>query len=136
MTADPVTFCLGHVLLIQRAKAPGKGLWALPGGFVNASDPSIEDAMLRELKEETNIKVPVPVLRGSIKSSKVFDHKDRSARGRTITHAYNIVLNDKTLPKIRAADDAADAKWVPFNEIQSHWLFEDHYDIIQHFLGR
>lgn len=136
VTADPVVFCAGHVLLVERGKRPGKGLMALPGGFVNSSDASIEDAMLRELKEETNIKVPVPVLRGSIKGSKVFDHKDRSARGRTITHAYNIVLADKTLPKIRAADDAALAMWVPFNDVESEWMFEDHYDIIQHFLGR
>jgi bifunctional NMN adenylyltransferase/nudix hydrolase len=136
VTADPVVFCAGHVLLVERGKMPGKGLLALPGGFVNANDSSVESAMLRELKEETNIKVPVPVLRGSIKDKRVFDHPDRSARGRTITHAFNIVLNDTSTPKVRAADDAAEVHWKPFNEINSEWLFEDHYDIIQHFLGR
>ena len=136
VTADPVVFCAGHVLLVERGKMPGKGLLALPGGFVNANDSSVESAMLRELKEETNIKVPVPVLRGSIKEKRVFDHPDRSARGRTITHAFNIVLNETSTPKVRAADDAVNVFWKPFNEINSEWLFEDHYDIIQHFLGR
>jgi len=72
----------------------------LPGGFLNAStDASVQSAAIRELKEETGIKVPVAVLNGSIKDSRVFDSIGRSARGRTITHAFKIVLPDGELGK-------------------------------------
>lgn len=136
VTTDAVVIQSGHVLMIKRRSEPGKGLWALPGGFLNANtDKSVEAAMLRELKEETGIKVPVPVLKGSIVRSKVFDAIDRSARGRTITHAFQIVLPDGELPKVKGQDDAEKARWVPIAEVKSQDCFEDHYEILQHFVG-
>lgn len=135
-TADAVVIQSGHVLMIKRRSEPGKGLWALPGGFVNANtDKSVEDAAIRELREETGIKVPAPVLRGSIKRSRVFDAIDRSARGRTITHAFHIELPDGELPRVKGSDDAEKARWVPIAEVRSEECFEDHYEILQHFLG-
>ena len=135
-TADAVVICSGHVLMIKRRAEPGKGLWALPGGYVNArTDKSVEAAAIRELREETQIKVPAPVLRGSIKRSKVFDAIDRSPRGRIITHAFHIELPDGELPKVKGSDDAEKARWVPIAEVRSEECFEDHYEIIQHFLG-
>jgi bifunctional NMN adenylyltransferase/nudix hydrolase len=135
-TADSVVICSGHVLMIKRRAEPGKGLWALPGGYVNANtDKSVEDAAIRELREETLIKVPAPVLRGSIVRSKVFDAIDRSPRGRIITHAFHIELPDGELPKVKGNDDAEKARWVPIAEVRSEECFEDHYEIIQHFLG-
>ena len=136
VTADSVVICSGHVLMIKRRAEPGKGLWALPGGYVNAeTDRNVETAALRELREETMIKVPLPVLRGSIVRSKVFDAIDRSPRGRIITHAYHIVLPDGELPRVKGSDDAEKARWVPIAEVKSEECFEDHYEIIQHFLG-
>jgi len=135
-TADAVVIQSGHVLMIKRRAEPGKGLWALPGGYVNANtDKSVEAAMLRELREETQIKVPAPVLKGSIVRSKVFDAVDRSPRGRIITHAFFIQLPDGELPKVKGSDDADKARWVPIAEVRSEECFEDHYEIIQHFLG-
>jgi bifunctional NMN adenylyltransferase/nudix hydrolase len=135
-TADAVVIQSGHVLMIRRRAEPGKGLWALPGGYVNAAtDKSVEDAAIRELREETMIKVPAPVLRGSIVRSKVFDAIDRSPRGRIITHAFYIQLPDGELPKVKGSDDAEKARWVPIAEVRSEECFEDHYEIIQHFLG-
>lgn len=136
VTADAVVIQSGHVLMIKRRSEPGKGLWALPGGFVNANtDKSVENAAIRELREETGIKVPAPVLRGSIVRSRVFDAVDRSARGRTITHAFHIELPDGDLPKVKGQDDAEKARWVPISDVRSDECFEDHYEIIQHFLG-
>jgi bifunctional NMN adenylyltransferase/nudix hydrolase len=135
-TADAVVIQSGHILLIKRRAEPGKGLWALPGGYVNANtDKSVEDAAIREFREETLIKVPAPVLRGSIRRSKVFDAIDRSPRGRIITHAFHIELPDGELPKVKGSDDAEKARWVPIAEVRSEECFEDHYEIIQHFLG-
>jgi bifunctional NMN adenylyltransferase/nudix hydrolase len=135
-TADAVVICSGHVLMIKRRAEPGKGLWALPGGYVNANtDKSVEDAAIRELREETMIKVPAPVLRGSIVRSKVFDAVDRSPRGRIITHAFHIQLPDGELPKVKGSDDAEKARWVPIAEVRSEECFEDHFEIISHFVG-
>jgi bifunctional NMN adenylyltransferase/nudix hydrolase len=135
-TADAVVVQSGHILMVKRRAEPGKGLWALPGGYVNANtDKSVEAAMLRELREETQIKVPVPVLKGSIVRSKVFDAIGRSPRGRIITHAFHIQLPDGELPKVKGSDDAEKAKWVPIAEVRSEECFEDHYEILQHFLG-
>jgi len=136
VTTDAVVIQSGHVLMIKRRSEPGKGLWALPGGFLNAAtDRSVKDAMLRELREETGIKVPAPVLAGSIKDNRVFDAIDRSARGRTITHAFKIVLPDGPLPKVKGMDDAEKAKWVPIANLDPSLCFEDHFEILQYFVG-
>lgn len=135
-TADAVVIQSGHMLLIKRRAEPGKGLWAMPGGYVNANtDKTVEDAAIRELREETMIKVPAPVLRGNIVRSKVFDAIDRSPRGRIITHAFFIQLPDGELPKVKGSDDAEKARWVPIADIKPEECFEDHYEILQHFLG-
>lgn len=135
-TADAVVVQSGHVLMIRRRAEPGKGLWALPGGYVNArTDKTVEDAAIRELREETQIRVPAPVLRGSIVRSKVFDAIDRSPRGRIITHAFYIQLPDGELPKVKGSDDAEKARWVPIAEVRSEECFEDHYEILSHFVG-
>jgi len=135
MTVDAVVVQSGHILLVKRGDMPGKGLWALPGGFLNQEETMLEGA-IRELREETKIKVPVPVLKGSIKDSKTFDAPNRSARGRTITQAFYIDLGfDQNLPKVKGSDDAEKAFWVPLSEVvrQQHKFFEDHYHIITHF---
>ena len=134
-TVDAVVVQSGHILLIRRRAAPGKGLWALPGGFIHP-DERLEDAMIRELREETGIKVPDPVLRGSIKQSKCYDEPNRSARARIITQAFHIALPRQTqLPRVKGMDDADKAKWVPLNELDPTMLFEDHFFIIDDMLG-
>lgn len=136
VTVDAVVAHSGHVLLVKRKAQPGKGLWALPGGFVEPSE-TLLDACLRELREETRVKIPPPVLRGSLRGEKVFDRPDRSLRGRTITHAFYFDFPSGALPAVRGADDAARARWVPVSEAQAMRanLFEDHFFILEHFLG-
>ena len=135
-TVDAVVICMGHILLIERKHAPGRGLWALPGGFVNPNE-TLEDSMMRELWEETKIKVPKAVIRGNIKYRDVFDDPGRSARGRTITTAYLIELKEKSLPHVKGSDDAVNAFWKPLNEVFSSrvMMYEDHIDIIYKMTG-
>jgi bifunctional NMN adenylyltransferase/nudix hydrolase len=132
-TVDACVIQSGHILLIKRRAMPGKGLWALPGGYVNNME-RIEDAVYRELREETKIKVPEPVLRGSTVMQRTFDHPHRSARGRIITNAFLINLSNSTeFAKVKGSDDADKAKWWPLSEIRSEMMFEDHFHIINYF---
>lgn len=135
VTVDAVVVQSGHVLLVERKARPGKGQLALPGGFLNPQEKLL-DACLRELREETRLKVPGPVLKGSIKGQQVFDDPHRSARGRTITHAFHIELEPaQELPKVKGGDDARHALWVPLADLDPANMFEDHYFIIQELLG-
>lgn len=138
VTVDAVVIALGHVLTVRRKAAPGENLLAFSGGFLRP-DEKIVDGMLRELREETKLKVPEPVLRGSIVDKETFDHPDRSLRGRTITHAFLIVLEatNQGLPKIKGGSDASKAEWIPLSQalrMGDQW-FEDHLMILKHFLG-
>ena len=137
VTTDAVVVHSGHVLLVRRRAEPGKGLWALPGGFVGQGEGLLESC-LRELREETRLKIPAPVLKGSIKGSHVFDHPERSLRGRTITHAFHFDFPAGDLPDVRGGDDADKARWVPVSEAleMSAKLYEDHLHILEFFLGR
>lgn len=137
VTVDAVVVCSGHVLLVKRKFNPGEGLYALPGGFIKP-DELIRDAMLRELKEETGIRVDKLILQSSIVDSRVFDHPNRSLRGRTITHGFYLKLKDGKLPEVRGNDDAASAKWVPLADFfQSEpSTFEDHFHIVHYFVNR
>ena len=143
VTVDACVVTAGCVLLVRRKGRPGKGLWALPGGFLGQTE-TVVDGVLRELREETRIAVPPGMLRGSIVTQRVFDEPNRSSRGRTITHAFLIHLTNEvtlpglrsrklqkaTLPEVVGADDAEKAQWWPLADIQREIMFEDHYDII------
>jgi len=136
VTADAVVTCLGHILLVVRGAAPGEGLLALPGGFVGQYE-TVKDCAIRELQEETRIKVPPAILRSSIINENRYDHPRRSTRGRTITTAFHFDLHERTLPKVKGSDDAAKAKWVPLNQFirMQDQMYEDHYSIVTDLLG-
>ena len=128
----------GEVVLVrQYRKAAGVPLLEAPAGGMDAGETP-EDAVARELREETGLKLPEPVLRGSIKDRQVFDHPTRSLRGRTITHACLFNFPTGELPRVKGSDDADKARWVPLNEFAQmrNVMFEDHFDIAYHFLGK
>ena len=136
VTTDAVVVQSGHVLMIKRRSEPGKGLWAFPGGFLNAkTDRSLVDAMIRELREETGLKIPEKVLKGSITKQKTFDAIERSARGRTITTAFKVELEGTELPRVKGMDDAEKARWVPISEVKRSECFEDHWEILADMTG-
>jgi bifunctional NMN adenylyltransferase/nudix hydrolase len=142
-TVDSVVIQTGYVLLIKRRSRPGKGLWAFPGGHLNMRERLFTGA-IRELREETKLKVPEPVLRGSLKFHDDFDYQDRSLRGRTITTAYlfnlpEFVVDGRiSLPEIKAADDAVKAMWVSLDVALNspELFFEDHHDILEVMMGK
>ncbi len=134
-TVDAVVTCADHVLLIKRGDFPGKDQWAVPGGFVEQRERLLQSA-IRELGEETKLAVLASTLEGALVDVQVFDHPDRSQRGRTITHAHYFTLKSDSLPTVEAADDAALVAWVPIAELQSmeEQFYEDHFHILDYFL--
>lgn len=133
-TVDTVVVQSGHVLMVTRGAAPGKGLLALPGGFVNYEE-RLQDAALRELREETKIALSDRTLRKCIVKEQTFDDPWRSQRGRTITHAYLIDLGLGKLLKVKGSDDAVKAQWVLTSKLDGNLIYEDHLCIIRTMLG-
>jgi bifunctional NMN adenylyltransferase/nudix hydrolase len=136
VTVDCVVKCQDQVLLIQRGQAPGKGLFAVPGGFLEQRETTLQ-AALRELDEETHLALPPEELRACLKATDVFDHPDRSQRGRTITHGHFFDLGERELPALRADDDAATAEWTPVAELcgREDRFLDDHFQMLDHYLG-
>lgn len=136
VTADNVVTCAGKVLLIQRKNAPGEGLYALPGGYIEP-DERVYQAALRELREETNFAMLDSLLAPCFCGVKVFDHPGRSARGRIITHAHHFALAGDRVPQVQGGDDASLATWVDIAELAAleDRFFEDHFHILDSFLG-
>jgi bifunctional NMN adenylyltransferase/nudix hydrolase len=144
-TADGWLFQSGHVLLVKRKFNPGKGLWGSPGGHVEANEKA-EDAIIREIYQETDLKVPERALRRCLVGEKLFDHPNRSLRGktrskncRTITISYCYKLDDtESLARVHGKDDASEAWWFTLGEAASmrNQMFEDHPDQFDYWKGR
>ena len=108
------------VLLIQRGANPYKGCWAFPGGFMNM-DETTEQCAIRELEEETGLKVD------TIHQIGAYSKVDRDPRGRTITVAYLAII-DKPVVVI-GQDDADKAEWFPLSALPK--LAFDHDEIMR-----
>lgn len=136
VTVDAVVRSGGHVLLIERGRPPGRGLLALPGGFLEREDTVLQSA-LRELVEETGLPMTALAMRERLRGVKVFDHPERSQRGRVVTHAHFFDLGEAAPPPVRGGDDAAAARWVPIAELgaMESRLHDDHFHVIDEFLG-
>ena len=116
-----------HVLLIRRGRWPFEGYWALPGGFVEI-DESLEDAAARELFEETGLTDV------SLQQLHAFGDPGRDPRTRVITISYLAQVDEKQARKIRAGDDAADARWWPVSGLPP--LAFDHARILEFAMQR
>lgn len=136
VTVDAVVRIGQQILLIRRGHSPGKGLLALPGGFIEQRETTYQSA-LRELQEETGFKLLPSEMEHALQAMRVFDHPDRSQRGRVITHAFYFDFGERLLPEIAGSDDAAEARWVPIAELPSleEQFHDDHFHILDAFLG-
>lgn len=110
----------GHqVLLVQRGRPPAKGIWSIPGGAVETGE-SLHDALVREIMEETGIDIQVGPL------VEVVERILPDAEGKI---EYHYVILDYLCfaqqAEPRAGSDAAQARWVPFDELSQAGLTPD-----------
>lgn len=109
-----------EVLLIKRGNEPYKNSWALPGGFIDM-DETLEEAIARELEEETALK------NIELRQLHAFSALDRDPRGRTISVVFwGMHYGDQ---KAVAGDDASAARWFGINDLPA--LAFDHNEVIQ-----
>jgi bifunctional NMN adenylyltransferase/nudix hydrolase len=135
VTTDAIVICKNNILLVRRGSNFGKGLYAMPGGFLEQTE-SIASGALRELKEETKIDVDANILKKSLSFVKVFDNPFRDQRGRSVTHVHLFYLKLDNLPNIKPSSDACQAKWVLLENLDKlqDKFFCDHYQIIKNML--
>ncbi len=132
VTVDNIVTQNNHILLIKRKSEYGSGLWALPGGFLNQRE-TLKESALRELKEETKLKVPKKVILANMDNGTVFDYPSRSLRGRVVTHVFYTNLGDyDSFPLVKGCSDAEQARWVSLGELKNmrEEMFSDPWDII------
>ncbi len=136
VTVDAVVFAFSDnrpkLLLVNRKNPPFKGKWALPGGFVDI-DEELEDAVARELAEETGL------TNVTLEQMHTFGTIGRDPRGRQITIAFMGILTapscttdkkgspEKTLNKIKAGDDAAEARWFDIDKLPKDMAFDHNH---------
>lgn len=132
VTVDVVIRWRDSILLIKRGNYPGKGKWAIPGGFLDKGE-TIKEASMRELKEETSITFNDNIWIER-KDPIVIDTPDRDPRGRFITHVFPFqIWDDDWEPKAIAGDDAAHVEWVNIANIKNmskDEFYADHHDIL------
>lgn len=126
VTVDAVVFRFAgskvEALLIQRGNEPYKGKWALPGGFVDM-DEELEDAVVRELSEETGLTAV------ALEQMHTFGRCGRDPRGRQISVAFFGIASVNT-KKVKGGDDAARTKWFDIAKLPEGMAF-DHDEVIK-----
>lgn len=122
LTVDAVITCGNKVVMSPREHVVGKGLLALPGVFIRDKE-RIHDALKRAIKEKTSKDFDFEIYRPY--EEKIFDHIDRSLRGRIITTCFKIsVPNVHKFPGL---------KWFDIDNLDPKKVFEDHWHIAKYF---
>jgi 8-oxo-dGTP diphosphatase len=120
-----------QVLLVKRGVNPFKGHWALPGGVIEMEE-TLQESAARELKEETGLEI-----RG-LEQLHTYGDPQRDPRGRVVTVAFTVLLDQGSEHRPRSGSDARDARWFPITDLPE--LAFDHQQILQdayeHIKGR
>jgi bifunctional NMN adenylyltransferase/nudix hydrolase len=145
-TADSVSLCAGKVLMVVRGAMPGKGLWALPGGFINKGEkPSA--AARRERGEETG-----DVADDDCLGTRLYAAQGRDPRGvietyasvfdmaplppQTTENGEGATADEDGRPLVEGRDDARSAEWKWPGDLEPHTVFGDHGLIIEDMVMR
>ncbi len=126
VAVDAIVEKNGKILLIKRKKEPFKGAYALPGGFVECGE-SCENAVVREVEEETGLKVRVKELLG------VYSEPSRDPRGHVISICYIVEVVGGSL---KAGSDATDARFFNIDDVKKIELAFDHSKIIEDYINK
>ncbi len=110
------------IVLIERKNEP-KG-FALPGGFVDVGE-SVEQAVIREMKEETGLDVEISRLLG------IYSDPQRDPRG----HVVSVVFVGDARGEPKAGSDAKEAHVFKLEEIPFESLVFDHGRILKDFIS-
>ncbi|MEZ4866548.1 MAG: NUDIX hydrolase [Caldilineaceae bacterium] len=114
-----------RVLLVQRAIDPGKGQWALPGGYMDA-DEMPEAALQRELLEEVNLAIQIDRL------LTIFPIVTAPGRGQGIVLAYQATPADAKATKLTCDDDVSAADWFTADRVPANLAFESTHVLLAH----
>lgn len=123
ITVDAILIKAGKILLDRRIREPFAGMWGLPGGHVEF-DETVEQACVREIKEESNLDIRI------VRLFSVFSDPKRDEYQR-VTVVYEVECND--ISGMKAGDDAGEVGWFYLNNLPD--LAFDHKEIIQKFLN-
>ena len=118
LTVDAIILFNGQLVLIRRKNPPYQGCYALPGGFVEIGE-TVEQAVAREVQEETNLQIKIIKLVG------VYSEPSRDPRGHTISVAF--LAEGYGVPI--GGDDAACVELFDINNLPE--LAFDHADMIK-----
>lgn len=120
-----VIICNGRILLEKRKGEPGRGKWSIPGGLVELGE-SAEQTVIREVKEETYLKIEKPELIDVVNN--VTLDKNGRIKYHFVIIDYFVRLKGGT---VKAADDAAELKWVPFEKVEDYNLTKSFREFFQ-----
>jgi len=118
-----------HLLLIKRKYNPDAGYWSIPGGHLDLGE-RVEKAAVRETYEETGFKVKVSGLAGIIDKIMYDDKGKIEYHYVLINYFVEQIEGDPNQPP-KAADDALDAKFVPFDQLKTYKLTESLIELLQ-----
>jgi len=117
LAVDAIIIYDDKLVLIRRVNPPFQDQFALPGGFVDIGE-TVENAVIREAKEETGLDIEIFKLVG------IYSEPSRDPRGHTVSIAYAA----KGYGTLKAGSDARDIELFGFDEIPR--LAFDHNKII------
>ena len=122
LTVDAIILRKDSIILIKRKNPPFKDMWALPGGFVEYGE-TVEEAIIRETKEETGLDVEI------LNLFNVYSNPDRDPRCHTVSIVFSCRVTGGSL---NASSDSADVREFKLTELPE--LAFDHADIVGDFL--